>query len=173
MGHSPIGVLIVTLHIELMTQQHYLEGVKDNESLDPFFASLLKHHWMEESQHARIDALELNKLARENPAGVDKGVGEYLGILSAMDGLLKAQAGLDSSGRLTEAIKTLEAAVGRTFSDDERAAIAKNQHRGYRYTFMVTGLTNQTFAAHMASLSPSCTPLLQERAAALTEAPSA
>jgi hypothetical protein len=165
MGHSPIGVLIVTLHIELMTQQHYLEGVKDNESLDPFFASLLKHHWMEESQHARIDALELNKLARENPAGVDKGVGEYLGILSAMDGLLKAQADLD--------IKTLEAAVGRTFSDDERAAIAKNQHRGYRYTFMVTGLTNQTFAAHMASLSPSCTPLLQERAAALTEAPSA
>ncbi|MDF1663963.1 MAG: hypothetical protein P1V97_19495, partial [Planctomycetota bacterium] len=39
LSKGPIAVLIITLHIELFTQQHYVESIKDNEDIDPFFAS--------------------------------------------------------------------------------------------------------------------------------------
>jgi len=46
-----------------MSQGHYLGSVKDNQDLDPQFKSLLKHHWIEEAQHARLDGLLLKSLA--------------------------------------------------------------------------------------------------------------
>jgi hypothetical protein len=49
LAHSPLGVFLTTLHIEWMTQRHYVDSVKDNGELDPLFASLLKHHWLEEA----------------------------------------------------------------------------------------------------------------------------
>ena len=59
LGKHRIAVMLITLHIEWMTQQHYTESVKDDSGVDPLFKKLLKHHWLEEAQHARIDALEL------------------------------------------------------------------------------------------------------------------
>ena len=46
-----------------MTLRHYIEGVKDNQDLDPQFKSLLKHHWLEESQHTKLDTLIVEELA--------------------------------------------------------------------------------------------------------------
>ena len=57
LSHSPLGVGLAILHIEWMTLRHYIEGVKDNQDLDPQFRSLLKHHWLEESQHTKLDTL--------------------------------------------------------------------------------------------------------------------
>ena len=51
LSHSPLGVALVILGIEWMTQKHYLESVRNDEDLDPQFKSLLRHHWMEEAQH--------------------------------------------------------------------------------------------------------------------------
>ena len=53
LAHSPLAVALLTLHIEWMVQRHYLECIKDDQELDPQFKSLLKHHWMEEAQHAK------------------------------------------------------------------------------------------------------------------------
>jgi hypothetical protein len=38
-----LGVAIAVLHIEWITLRHYIEGVRDNQDLDPQFKSLLKH----------------------------------------------------------------------------------------------------------------------------------
>src|SRR4030095_8849481 len=64
LGHSPLAVALTILHIEWMTQRHWLESVKENQELDPQFKSLLKHHWMEESQHAKLDKLMGEALSR-------------------------------------------------------------------------------------------------------------
>jgi len=53
LSHDPLGVALVILHIEWMSQRHYVESVRSDERLDPLFKSLLKHHWLEEAQHAR------------------------------------------------------------------------------------------------------------------------
>src|SRR5262249_30992385 len=62
-AHEPLPVALVILHIEWMTQLHYTGSVKDSRELDPQFASLLKHHWMEEAQHAKLDTLMVEALA--------------------------------------------------------------------------------------------------------------
>ena len=65
LSHSPLGVGIAILHIEWMTLRHYIEGVRDNQDLDPQFKSLLKHHWLEESQHTKLDTLIVEAVGGE------------------------------------------------------------------------------------------------------------
>src|SRR5687767_12876019 len=40
LSHSVLGVGIAILHIEWITLRHYIDGVKDNQDLDPLFKSL-------------------------------------------------------------------------------------------------------------------------------------
>jgi len=77
----PLAVALITLHIEWMTQRHYLDSVRGNASLDPMFASLLKHHWMEEVQHALLDAVMVETLADGmSQVQIDAGIEGYLAI---------------------------------------------------------------------------------------------
>ncbi len=63
LSHSPLGVGIAVLHIEWITLRHYIDSVRDNQELDPQFKSLLKHHWLEESQHTKLDTLIVEEMA--------------------------------------------------------------------------------------------------------------
>jgi hypothetical protein len=158
MSHTPIAVMIVTLHIELMTQQHYVESVKDDDGIDPLFKSLLRHHWLEEAQHARIDALELDKLASAATAeAVRKGIDEYFGMLDAIDGLLRQQADMD--------VGALSVVIGRPIEGKQAEEVHAAQLSGYRRTFIQTGLTNPTFAKTMLKLDPELQPRIDARAA--------
>ena len=84
--HDPLAVALVILHIEWMTQLHYLDDVKDDGDLDPLFKSLLRHHWMEEAQHAKLDTLMVEALAEgRDEAGIDRAIDEYLEIGGFLD----------------------------------------------------------------------------------------
>src|SRR5262245_4572388 len=63
LAHDPLAVALVILQTEWMTQGHFIESVRDDRQLDPQFKSLLKHHWMEEAQHAKLDTLLVEALA--------------------------------------------------------------------------------------------------------------
>jgi len=64
LAHDPLSVALVILHIEWMTQRHFIDGVRDDEDIDLQFKNLLKHHWMEEAQHAKLDTLGSRRLDR-------------------------------------------------------------------------------------------------------------
>lgn len=146
LSKSPMAVMLTTCHIELMTLQHYTECVKDDAGVDPLFAKLLKAHWLEESQHARIDALELDKVASmATPEMITLAFDEYLGILEAFDGLLLQQAEMD--------VTSLSSLTGETYDADASAAIKRSQHAGYRKTFLTYGMTNPTFVGYMQRMS--------------------
>ncbi len=150
LAHGPLGVALVILHLEWMTQRHYVESIKgnDTEDLDPLFSSLLRHHWMEEAQHAKLDTLLVAKLAEEvGPEGIEKGFDDYLSIATMLDGALAAQVALD--------IESLSTATGRVFSDDEKAALTAAQQKSYRWTFLVSGATHPNFVRAMTELSPT------------------
>lgn len=105
-----------------------------------------KHHWLEEAQHAKIDALELKKLSTGAPAEqIDKAVDDYLGILEAFSGLLGQQGELDA--------KSLARALGRTFSEEEDRAIAGAQGDAYRRSLITMGIENQTFQRYLGQFS--------------------
>src|SRR5262249_11216580 len=144
---SPLGVFLTTLHIEWMTQKHYLESVKDStEKLDPLFCSLLKHHWLEESQHAKLDTLVVDEIAAAlPPGGIEKGIDDYMDIGKLLDGGLQAQVRLD--------LESLEKAVGRRLSEAEKAEITEAQTKAYRWTFLLSGMTHPRFDRSLVELS--------------------
>ena len=146
--HGKLGVFLATLHIEWFTQRHYVESVRNNaaEQLDPLFCSLLKHHWLEESQHAKLDTLIVDKIAGElQPEQIETGVDDYMDIGKMLDGGLAAQVQLD--------IESLQRATGRTFTVEERAAITQEQTKAYRWTFLLSGMSHPNFDRSLRELS--------------------
>jgi hypothetical protein len=147
--HSRLGVFLTTLHIEWFTQRHYVESVRDNadEGLDPLFCILLKHHWLEESQHAKLDTLVVDKLADSvSPEQIEAAVDDYMDIGKMLDGGLAAQIQLD--------LESLQKAIGRTLSSEEKAEIVAAQTRAYRWTFLLSGMTHPNFAKSLRELTP-------------------
>src|SRR5262245_44614048 len=113
LAHDPLGVAITTLHIEWMVQNHYIDSVKDNQALDPQFKSLLKHHWLEEVQHAKFDTLMVESLAASRTEEeILNGVEEYLAIGGFIDAGLTQQVEFDMA--------SLMAATGRYFNDEQQ-----------------------------------------------------
>lgn len=158
LSKSPIAVMLTTYHIELMTQAHYVECVRDNTDIDPFFARLLHSHWLEESQHARIDALELQKLVNEaTPEQIRVAFDDYLDIVDAFDGLLRQQAEMDT--------RALQAACARTFDAPQLEALVGAQHRGYQRTFLWYGMTNAAFREVIGELDAAGAERVRDRAA--------
>jgi len=161
LSHSRLGVALLTLHLEWMTQAHYVESVKDDQDLDPQFKSLLKHHWMEEAQHAKLDTLLVDKLAAEGgAAAIENGFADFAALGAAVDGLLGQQVQLD--------LVSLEAAAGRKLSDAERAEITRVQTRAYRHTFIASGLLTKNFLATCDQLAPGSSEKMREMARTLT-----
>ena len=112
--------------------------MKDDQSIDPFFVSLLKNHWIEEAQHARVDALELEKQVALAPsAALEHGVDEYFEIVEDLAATFARQAHMD--------IESLGVALGRSFSVDERETIERSQRLAYEDMFIRCGLVNPTF----------------------------
>ncbi|MBI1251225.1 MAG: hypothetical protein GC189_07120 [Alphaproteobacteria bacterium] len=145
LGHEPLAVAIAVLGIEWMSQCHYLESVRDDQDLDPHFKSLLKHHWMEECQHARLDGLMLNELAaRASPEDIARAVDGYFDIGGFFDAGLKSLAELD--------LASFETATGRALRGEDRSAFLSVQHQALRWTFLGSAMTNKQFLAALGAL---------------------
>ena len=96
LAHSPLGVALVILGIEWMTQKHYLESVRDNEELDPQFKSLLRHHWVEEAQHTKLDTLMAQALTSNiSSKEIEKGISDYAAIGAFIDAGMQQQLEFD------------------------------------------------------------------------------
>ena len=148
LSHDPLAVALVILQIEWMTQLHYVDSVRDDRELDPLFKSLLKHHWMEEAQHAKLDTLMVEALADgRDAAGIDRAIDEYLEIGAFLDGGLKAQAGFN--------IEAFERATGRQLGDAEREELLAQQHQALRWTYLGSGMSHPNFTASLEAMSLS------------------
>ncbi|MCA9640541.1 MAG: hypothetical protein KC492_07580, partial [Myxococcales bacterium] len=127
--------------------------------------SILKHHWLEEAQHAKIDALELAKLvALANPKAIAQAFDDYLDILTAFDGLLAQQAEMDvrSLGRATGRAKSADQSG---FSGEETERIVQSQLQGYRRTFVWYGMTSPMFVGALKDMSPEGAARVEARVA--------
>lgn len=148
LAHDPLAVALVILMIEWMTLKHYTESVQDNRQLDAQFASLLKHHWMEEAQHAKLDTLMVEALAEgRTQAELEKALDGFLEIGGFVDGGLRQQAEFN--------LENLQRSTARTLTDAERAEFITKQHQALRWTFLGSGLTHPNFLATLERLSPS------------------
>ena len=155
LSHHPLAVALLIMHIEWMTQRHFVDSVKDNHALDPQFKSLLKHHWMEEAQHAKIDTLMVEALAEVcTPEEIERAVEEYLEIGGALDNGLKQLAELD--------LANLMRSQGSTFTEREMDEFIRVQHQANRWTFIGSGMSHPNFLASVEKLNPALRRKLEE-----------
>jgi hypothetical protein len=144
--HDPLSVALVILQVEWMTQSHYVDSVRDDRELDPLFKSLLKHHWMEEAQHAKLDTLMVEALAEgRDEAGIQAAIDGYLEIGAFLDDGFAAQTGLN--------LDAFEAATGRKLGDQRREHLQARQHQALRWTYLGSGMVHPKFTATLAGLS--------------------
>ena len=147
LSHEALGVALTTLHIEWMVQRHYIDSIRDNQDLDPQFKSLLKHHWMEEVQHAKLDTLMVESLAEgRSEEEILSSVEEYLAIGGFIDGGLQQQVEFD--------LDSFERATGRRLNDEEKEEFRKVQLQANRWTYLGTGMTHQRVLETLAGLTP-------------------
>ncbi|HUP37214.1 MAG TPA: diiron oxygenase [Candidatus Limnocylindria bacterium] len=132
------AMLLLTAAIEWFTQLHYLTCFKDDESLDPFTKHIFKSHWLEESQHARMDHLETLRAFRGMPeAEKDRAIDDLITLVGAVDGLLETQARLD--------VETLQRVLGRVLDRSEQQEVLAGVLAAKRYTFIESGVTHPNF----------------------------
>ena len=147
-SHCPLGLAVFILAIEWATQCHYVESIHDDQMLDPQIKSLLKHHWLEESQHAKLDALVFYELAeKSSPEKITRAIDDFLDIGAFIDGGLKQQTELD--------LASFERATGRSLTDDQRAEFVAVQHQAMRWTFLGSAMRNKGFLEAIGSVSPA------------------
>ena len=153
--HDPFAVSLVILMIEWMTQQHYLGSIKDDGDIDPLFKSLMKFHWMEEAQHAKLDTLIVEALAEgRTDEQIDKAMDEFFEIGAFLDGGLKQQTEFN--------LDALEQVIGRKL--ENREEIAEQQHQAGRWTFIGSGMVHERFIATLNQLSPRAAERIAEAA---------
>ncbi len=142
--HDPLSVGLVILMIEWMSQQHYLGSIRDDGDIDPLFKSLLKNHWMEESQHAKLDTLIVDALAvGRTEEQIQLAIDEFFEIGAFLDAGLKQQAGFN--------LDALERAIGRKLED--REALEEQQHQAARWTYIGSGMVHERFKDTLSSMS--------------------
>ena len=153
--HDPLGVGLVILMIEWMTQAHYLGSIRDDGEIDPLFKSLMRHHWQEEAQHAKLDTLIVEALGEGCEfARIDAAIDAFFEIGAFLDGGLRQQAEFN--------VAALESLADRSFAD--RTAIIEQQHQAARWTYLGSGMVHPRFVATLEQLSPTAARRIAEAA---------
>jgi hypothetical protein len=159
LSHSPLGAGIAILHIEWITLRHYIEGVRDSQELDGQFKSLLKNHWLEESQHTKLDTLMVEEVvANATAKEVDQAFAEYAEIGAFLDNGIQQQADFD--------VESFVQATGRDLSRSEREQVKNAVLKGMRWTYLGTGMTHPNFLATVEAIKPEARKQIEEMAPA-------
>jgi hypothetical protein len=108
---------------------------------------LLKHHWMEECQHANLDTLMIREISeactdQERADSIDG----YLEIGGMIDAGLMQQVQLE--------FESLKLATGRAFTPEEMKRFFAVQQQAVRWTFLGSGMSHGHFLATAELLKP-------------------
>lgn len=145
LSKSTWAVLALTLDIELFTQSHYRQSIDANESLSDLYRDVFRYHWVEESQHAILDELELRREhARLTADERDQAVTEFIELVAAVDGVLQQQAAEDT--------RYFAEICGRSLSDTQRAEIGDGVLKAYRWQYIFSGAQHPHFQKVMTEL---------------------
>jgi hypothetical protein len=137
LAEHPLAVSLAVLHIEWMTQEHYLRSVRGSVDIDAQFKNMLRFHWVEEAQHARIDMLLIDKMVTgHSEQDLKEGVRGYLRIMRRLEQLFADQIELDieAFGR-----------CGGTLDGAQRDRWREVQAAAYREAFVLAGMNHPRF----------------------------
>ena len=146
LSKSTWSVLGLTFLIELFTQTHYLKSIEPDQECSPLYKDVFLHHWKEESQHARIDELEWIRVdASLSPNERDRAVNDLIDLVSAVDGILCAQAEADVDYFLKIS--------GAAFFEENIQRLKAGVLAAYRWQYILSGVGEPRFQKVLQSLT--------------------
>jgi hypothetical protein len=146
LSKSTWAVLALTCHIELFVQSHYEQSIDQDPSLSPLFKDIFRFHWRDECQHVILDELEWRRVnARLTPEERDTAVNDLIDLVAAVDGIVQAQAAVDSAYFLK--------LCDRSFTEDEQRAIKELLVKAYRWQYIVSGVQHRHFGRLLTELT--------------------
>ena len=142
---STWAVLALVCDIELFSQAHYRSSIEAQTEIDPLWKDVFLFHWREESQHAIVDEMEwLREDERIDAAQRDQAVDELIGLVGAVDGIVRMQAEADA--------RYFTAVAGRAFDVVQAQAIQQAMLEGYRWQYIVSGVQDPRFLEVLGSM---------------------
>jgi len=146
LSKSSWAVLALTLHIELFTQSHYRESIREDADLSELYKDVFFFHWKEECQHAIMDEQEWRRLdAGISAEARDAGVDELIQLVGAVDAIVQAQAAADGD--------YFARTSGRQLSAPEARMMHQTLLEAYRFQYILSGARHPHFASTLASLT--------------------
>ena len=146
LGKSTWAVLALTCHIELFTLVHYRQSIDPDPNLSPLYKDVFLYHWKEESQHAVLDELEWRREdSRVSADERDAAVDDLIGLVGAVDGILRAQAAED--------VRYFVEACGGKASGLSRERIEAETLKAYRWQYILSGAQNPRFVEVLSELT--------------------
>ncbi|HET8832803.1 MAG TPA: hypothetical protein VFN86_12070, partial [Casimicrobiaceae bacterium] len=153
LGKSTWAVLALTCHIEVFVLSHYRQSIAADPALSPLFKDVMLHHWREESQHVIIDELEWDREdAAISAAARDTAVNEFIELVGAVDGIVAAQAEVDS--------RYFASTCGRELTTAEAERVGRAVLGAYRWQYILSGASEPRF---MKALAAKLTPAQMQR----------
>ncbi len=156
------SVLALTCHIELFVQSHYDQSIAPRAEICPLFRDVFHYHWKDECQHVMLDELEWSaEHASLSAPERDRAVDDLIGLVGAVDGVLRAQSAAD--------VEYFFGIAGRMFDQAEREALSDGVLAAYRWQYIVSGvqhihfgrlLTSMTTPGQMARIQQALAPIL-------------
>jgi hypothetical protein len=153
LSKSAWAVLALTSHIELFVQSHYESSIDADPAVSPMFRDIFRYHWMEECHHVILDELEWRRVhAGLTAEERDRSVSDLIDLVGAVDGILQAQAAVDSAYflRLCE----------RNFPEGQQHALRDLVLRAYRWQYIISGVQHPHFGRLLTEMT---TPVQMER----------
>lgn len=143
--HDPLAVGLIVLMFEWATQAHYIDSIRGDQDIDPVFKRLFKFHWIEESQHAKLDTLLIEDLGRNRtPVQINRAVAEAIAIGVTIGRNCLKQAELN--------IFSLERTLKRSLPNREQ--LIRTQFGAGRNILLASGLRHRRFQNTLRCLSP-------------------
>lgn len=137
LGASTWAVLGLTCHIELFTQAHYRQSIEVDPELSDVWKDVFLFHWKEESQHAILDELEwLREDAKLAAPQRDLAVTDLIGLVGAVDALLRVQADADAE---------YFCGIAPNPHNADIPALKAAFLRAYRWQFIFSGMEHTRF----------------------------
>lgn len=138
---------VLALHclVDLLVKEHYRQSIDPDPALDSLWQDVFLFRWKEESPRLVLDELQWRGANTQlDDAGRDRAVGELIGMIGMLDGILQAQARSDAG--------YFSHACGRTLADGEQARVCAGLLHAYRWQYILCGVQVPHFSALLGSM---------------------
>ena len=137
---SAWSVLALNCLVDLLVRAHYGLSMDPDPALDSLWQAVFHFRWEEESSRMTLDELQWRGANTQlDEAGRDRAVGDLIGLIGVLDGIVQAQAKADAG--------YFSLASGRKLERSELARVGAGLLHAYRWQYILCGVQVPHFSA--------------------------